>query len=171
MEFSRRGKLYISFLVSLLFLFTNFHQVYHKANGKRQRRYYPVFLAFFFFYNDSSARSGPRPLIQFRIHFSYKVVLLVRVISPSQGRYLNTGQHKHRINKHTHASVWIPTHNPSIRASEDSSCLRPRGYCDRQCIRIIYTNSVRTSQETDPNQRSRLPSERRQFMSLTARLL
>jgi hypothetical protein len=30
------------------------------------------------------------------------VGLLVRVISPSQGLYLNTGQHKHRINTYTH---------------------------------------------------------------------
>jgi hypothetical protein len=25
------------------------------------------------------------------------------------------------------------THDPSVRASEDSSCIRPRGYCDRKC--------------------------------------
>jgi hypothetical protein len=25
----------------------------------------------------------------------------------------------------------IRTHDPSVRASEDSSCLRPRGHCDR----------------------------------------
>jgi hypothetical protein len=46
--------------------------------------------------------SGPRPLIQFRNHFSQKVGLLGRVISPSQGRYLHTGHHKHRINAYTH---------------------------------------------------------------------
>jgi hypothetical protein len=28
----------------------------------------------------------------------------------------------------------IRTHDPSVRASEDSSCLRPRGYCDRHLI-------------------------------------
>jgi hypothetical protein len=37
--------------------------------------------------------SGPWPLIQFRNHFSQTVGLLGRVISPSQGRYLTTGQH------------------------------------------------------------------------------
>jgi hypothetical protein len=36
------------------------------------------------------AHSGPRPLIQFRNHFSQMVGLLGRVISLSQGRYLNT---------------------------------------------------------------------------------
>jgi hypothetical protein len=43
------------------------------------------------------AHSGPRPLIQFRNHFSQTVRILGRVISPSQGRHLHTGQHKHRI--------------------------------------------------------------------------
>jgi hypothetical protein len=48
------------------------------------------------------ARSGPCSLIQFRNQFSQTVGLLGRVISPSQGLYLNTGQHKHRINACTH---------------------------------------------------------------------
>jgi hypothetical protein len=79
--------------------------------------------------------SGPRLLIHFRNHFSQTVGLLGRVISSSQGRCLNTGQHKHRINAHTtpntHALNGIRTHDPRVRASEDSSCLRPRGHCDR----------------------------------------
>jgi hypothetical protein len=45
--------------------------------------------------------SGPRPLIQFCNHFSQAVGLFGRVISPSKGLYLNTGQHKHRINAYT----------------------------------------------------------------------
>jgi hypothetical protein len=55
-------------------------------------------------------------------------------ISPSQSRYLHTGQHKHRINAHTniHALSGIRTHDPSVQASEDSSCLRLRGPCDRR---------------------------------------
>jgi hypothetical protein len=48
------------------------------------------------------AHLGPWHLIQFRDHFSQTVELLGRVISPSQGRYLNTEQHKHRINAYTH---------------------------------------------------------------------
>jgi hypothetical protein len=40
-----------------------------------------------------SVHSGPWPLIQFRNHFLQTVGLLGRVISPSQGRYVNTGQH------------------------------------------------------------------------------
>jgi hypothetical protein len=33
-----------------------------------------------------------------------------------------------------HASSGIRTHDPSVRASEDISCLRRRGHCDRQCL-------------------------------------
>jgi hypothetical protein len=65
-------------------------------------------------------------------HFSFlreSVGLLGRGISPSQGLYV----HKHRTNadRHTYALSGIPTHDLSIRAREDSSCLRPRGHCDR----------------------------------------
>jgi hypothetical protein len=48
------------------------------------------------------AHSGPWPLIQFRNHFSQIGGLLGRVISSSQGLYLNTGQNKHRIKAYTH---------------------------------------------------------------------
>jgi hypothetical protein len=39
-------------------------------------------------------------------------------IGPSQGRYLHTEQHKHRINAHRdiHALSGIRTHDPSLRA-------------------------------------------------------
>jgi hypothetical protein len=61
------------------------------------------------------------------------VVLLGRVITLSQGRYLNTRQHKHRINANTqniNVINGIRTHDPSVRASEDNSRLRPQGYCE-----------------------------------------
>jgi hypothetical protein len=76
---------------------------------------------------------GPWPLLQFCNLFTQTVGLLGRVIRPLQGLYLNTGQHKHRINAHIdiHASCGIRTHDPSVRAREDSSCLRQRGHCDR----------------------------------------
>jgi hypothetical protein len=41
--------------------------------------------------------------------------------------------HTHRINTHNtdiYASSGIGTHDPSIRAGEDISCLRSRGHCD-----------------------------------------
>jgi hypothetical protein len=37
--------------------------------------------------------------------FTQSVGLLGRGISPSQGRYLHTGQHKHRLNAHRHPCV------------------------------------------------------------------
>jgi hypothetical protein len=41
----------------------------------------------------------------------------------------------HRINAHNidiHAFSVIRTHDPSVQASEESSCLKPRGCCDRR---------------------------------------
>jgi hypothetical protein len=37
-----------------------------------------------------------------------------------------------RKNTDIHASSWTQTHDPSVQASEGSSCLRPRGHCDHQ---------------------------------------
>jgi hypothetical protein len=57
-------------------------------------------------------------------------------ISLSNGLYLYTEQHKYRINTHNtdiHALSGIRTQDLSVRAGEDSSYLRPRGHCDRQC--------------------------------------
>jgi hypothetical protein len=45
---------------------------------------------------------GSWPLLLFRNVFTQTVGLLERVIGPSQGRYLYTEQHKHRINAHRH---------------------------------------------------------------------
>jgi hypothetical protein len=83
---------------------------------------------------------GPWPLLQFRNLFTQTVRLLGRVISPSQGRYLHTGQYKRRINAHTdiHASSGIRTPDPCVRTSEDSSCLRPLSYLK---ISLPFTRS------------------------------
>jgi hypothetical protein len=56
------------------------------------------------------------------LNLRHSVGLLGRVISPSQGHYLTQ-----RINTDIHASSGIRTHDPSVRASEGSSYLRPRG--------------------------------------------
>jgi hypothetical protein len=52
--------------------------------------------------------------------------------SPSKGRYLHTEQHKHRTNAHIYINALIRfrTHDPSVRASEDSSCPRTLGHCN-----------------------------------------
>jgi hypothetical protein len=84
--------------------------------------------------------------LSFLILFTQTVGLLGRVISPSQGLYLHTGQHKHRISAHNtdiHALSGIPTHDPSDRASEVGSCLRPRGHRGRQLL-IQYSFTVPT---------------------------
>jgi hypothetical protein len=88
---------------------------------------------FFFFATALPSHSGPRPLIQLRNHFSQTVGLLGRVTSLSQGHYVNTGQHKQNKRIHTpniHVLSGIRTHDPSVRASEDSSCITPRGDSD-----------------------------------------
>jgi hypothetical protein len=60
------------------------------------------------------------------------VELFGRANSQLQGRYLH--RTSHRIN--TRAFNGIRTQDPSVAASEDISCLRPRGNCDRH-IRFI----------------------------------
>jgi hypothetical protein len=72
---------------------------------------------------------GPGLFFSFVIFFTQTVGLLGRGISPSQDRCLYTGQHTD-----THALSGIRTHDPSVRASEDSSCLRPHRYCGRQFL-------------------------------------
>jgi hypothetical protein len=44
---------------------------------------------------------------------------------PSQGRYLHTEQYKQSKRTDIHALSGIPTHDPSVRAGEDRSCVRP----------------------------------------------
>jgi hypothetical protein len=75
-------------------------------------------------------------LVAFSISWFYtqSAELLGRGISLSQGLYLHTGQRKHRINAQNadiNALNAIRTHDPSVQESEDSSCFRPRGHCDR----------------------------------------
>jgi hypothetical protein len=61
---------------------------------------------------------GPGLFIQFRNRFSQTVAFLGWVISSSQGLYLNTGQHKHRIIAYTQQTSmpWVGF-EPTIPAS------------------------------------------------------
>jgi hypothetical protein len=66
--------------------------------------------------------------------YTQSIGLLGRVIGPSQGLYLNTDQHEHRMNTHTpniNVRNRIRNHDHGVRASEDSSDFRPLGYRDR----------------------------------------
>jgi hypothetical protein len=78
------------------------------------------------------------------LYLRHSVGLLGRVISSSQGLYLYTNKEK-RTHTHTqtlniHAQSGIRTHDPGFRASEDSECLRPLGYRDRQNGPIVTPN-------------------------------
>jgi hypothetical protein len=80
---------------------------------------------------------GPGLFFSSMIFFTLTVGLLGRLISPSQGRYLHTGQHKRRINArpNIHTLSGNRNHDPRFRTSEESSCLKPRDRCDRTlCI-------------------------------------
>jgi hypothetical protein len=69
------------------------------------------------------------PLIFSFLIILQTVGLLGRVISSSQGLYLNARQHKHILN--IHALYGIRNYDPSFRAREDSSCLIPV-FCNLQ---------------------------------------
>jgi hypothetical protein len=89
-------------------------------------------------------------------HFSFSILrqsvgLLGRGIRPSQGRYLHRTQTQTDIQ--ALSGIW--THDPSVRVSEDCSCLRPRGHCDRlwnhqttkNCIYgVMHTGTVTNKQ-------------------------
>jgi hypothetical protein len=71
--------------------------------------------------------------------FSFMIILqmvglLGRVNSSSQVLYVNTGQHKHILNIHSLSGT--RTHNPGLRASEDSTFLRPV-FLNRRVLTLI----------------------------------
>jgi hypothetical protein len=92
------------------------------------------------FFAISTAPLGPGLWFFSFMIISQTVGLLGWVISSSQGLYLNTGQHKQ--NKHIHipnihALCGIRTHgDPCLRASEESTCLRPLRYRDRHAMSL-----------------------------------
>jgi hypothetical protein len=99
---------------------------------------------------------GPGFSFSLVIHLTQAVGLLGAAISPSQDQYLHTRQHQHNKRIHTpniHDLCGIRIQDPSGRASEDSSCLRPRGHCDRHyyyiinrdpCTAYVYSECIST---------------------------
>jgi hypothetical protein len=77
---------------------------------------------------------GPWLFLQFRNLFFYTDGRAPWMSDQSVARPLPTHRTTHRINAHIdiHALSGIGTHDPSVRAGEDSSCLKPRGHCDCQ---------------------------------------
>jgi hypothetical protein len=79
---------------------------------------------YFFIYSSVSLQHfvEPWPFLQFRNFFTQTVGLLGREISLSQGRYLNTGQHKHRIKTHRHPCLEWDSNPRSQRSSQRRRC-------------------------------------------------
>jgi hypothetical protein len=100
-------------------------------------RVIPTYLFVIFINTLTISICGPTALVNFDHFFSFliwtqSVGLLGRGISPSQGRYLHPEQHTHRINAHRHpCRMWDLNPDPSARADEDGSCLKPRRDCDQ----------------------------------------
>jgi hypothetical protein len=107
----------------------------------------------------------PCPLFQFLI-YKQSVGLLGRGVSLSQGRFLHT-EHKHRINAYRHPGLeWNSTHNPSVRASKDSSCLKVRPhysclYTLRVNIRILTRRNLASNwSSVDEDLRAQIKARR-----------
>jgi hypothetical protein len=84
--------------------------------------------------------------------FGHLVGLLRLGFSPSQGQYLHTTEQHRKTRTHIHTSSEIRTHDPSVRAVEDCTCLRPRGHWDGQayiyiyiceCVRVVKSRRMR----------------------------
>jgi hypothetical protein len=60
--------------------------------------------------------------------FRQLVGLLGQGIGPTQGHYLHRTTHHRKTRKHIHTSSGIRTHDPSVRAAEDSTYLRAHGH-------------------------------------------
>jgi hypothetical protein len=74
----------------------------------------------------------------FRTYFSenYESIWTVsrtrwRGIGPTQGFYLHRMTQHRKTRTHIHASSGIRSHDPSVRAAEDNTCLRPLGHWNR----------------------------------------
>jgi hypothetical protein len=90
------------------------------------------------------AHWGTWPLIQFRNHFFTPWTSDQPVARPLSKHKTTQTQNKciHALNIHTLSG--IRTHDPSTRASEDSSCLRQRSHCDRPLTIVRDRNNEQT---------------------------
>jgi hypothetical protein len=104
-----------------------------------------LLLLVLFFSMAPPARSGPRPLIQFRNHFYTDGMTPWTsdqpVARPLPKHRTSQTQNKRIHTPNIHILSGIRTHNPSVRASEDSSCLTPRGYCDQPSLVLSNWNN------------------------------
>jgi hypothetical protein len=113
--------------------------LYIDANDRSLER--TVFVCYRFRY-DSTALGVLGCLFSFLI-YTQSVGLLGRGISPSQGGYLHTEQHKHRINAHKHPFLeWDPNRRPHCFRRKDSSYLKLRGHTFRPMYRKNVNNNL-----------------------------
>jgi len=69
--------------------------------------------------------------------FGYLVGLPGRWISPTQGLYLHSTTQHRKKQTYIHVQSGIRNRDPSVRAAEDSTCLRPLGHCEWHFSHII----------------------------------
>jgi hypothetical protein len=84
---------------------------------------------------DTAAFGGSLPLLQFRNRFhtdGRSPWTSDRPAARSLPTYRTTQTENKRAHTYIQALSGIGTHDPRFRASEDSSCLRRSGQCDRQ---------------------------------------
>jgi hypothetical protein len=94
-----------------------------------------------FFFTGSTAPMGPDLFFQFHDHFTDGRTLwtsdqLVARPLPKHRTTQTQNKHIHTPNIHALSGIW--THDPCVRASEDSSCLRSLNYCDRLNPTLLY---------------------------------
>jgi hypothetical protein len=106
-----------------------------------------------FLFTGSTAPLGPGVwFLRFMIILQ-TLGLLGRVISSSQGRYLNTGQHRHRINTYTHqtsmCSVGFETTIPASKRAKTVHALdRSATVTGAKQVYIILVLSLVSSQSS-----------------------
>jgi hypothetical protein len=87
-----------------------------------------------FFFNGSTAPLGPGLFFNFMITFTDGRTPRTSdhlIARPLPKHRKTQTQNKHIHTPNIHALCGIQTHDPSLEAREDSSCLRPLGYSDR----------------------------------------
>jgi hypothetical protein len=88
-----------------------------------------------------------RPSWPFQFRILTSEWTLVRLfgggINPTQGVYPHRRAQHRKTRTHIHALSRIRNHDPSVRAVEDSTCLRQRGHWDRLFIIIIIIIIIR----------------------------
>jgi hypothetical protein len=111
----------------------SFEKIGSSANTPYQIIYLSIYLPIYSCCSNLEHRASVKRFVSLQfLNLRHSLGLLGRVISPTEGRYLHRTtktQNKRRQTSMTWGGgIW--THDPSVRAGENISCLRPRGHCD-----------------------------------------